>query len=431
MFTDKIKFLAYNIINHPDMSQTEQLKILTDLHYNVVPTFISNNPDEIKEHIKSINKSNYDYDIDGIVLKCNLPGSFSKFGETGHHPLNAIALKFETDKVQTVITGVDWQVGRGKITPVIKFNPVRLNDTTVSKASAHNWGLVEAMDLRIGSIVEVEKANEIIPHICRVIESGTGEKIMITHCPSCGSLLKNVNGQLFCTSDNCGGKFAKALAHLAGKSAYNIPGLSIATSEKLISTLNLQKLKDVFSVTKDSLLDVEGFADKSAEKLFKAIQKAKTQPLNRFLYGLGIETIGERVSNDIANTLLSYDKVINDIETGCRTIKMIDGIGDVSIKYLTDNIKFIKDMASVITITDVISKKSVDTVYTFVITGTLSQPRDFYKKKIENAGHKVSGSVSKKTSYLLSGADAGSKLSKAQELGITIISEDELNTILG
>lgn len=375
--------------------------------------------------------------IDGLVAKCTEENSLIKFGLTGHHPLNQIAIKFKTEQKTAILDKIEWTMGRNALTPVAVFKKaIDLDGSAVQRASVHNLNIMKNLGLKLNATVLVEKANEIIPQIISVVEEGDAAINIPTHCPHCNSELEEINGILYCNNSYCVEKLANNIVHASKKEALDIPGLSFATAKKILSLRKIQKedlsWRCIFNLTEEDIMSLEGFQRKSANKLFTAIEKAKSGiPLNRFLVATGIPMVGKSISKLLADKFLTIENIISALENNDKeAFVSIDTVGEEIFEYLKDNVFELKALKHYVIAIPVKQKIVVTNQLTFVITGTLSQPRNHYAEMIEAKGHKVSGSVSKKTSYLLCGEDAGSKKAKAQSLGVKIITESELNLIL-
>lgn len=479
-----LKAFAYNIIYEDERNDSlGQILSLKTWNWNTVETYTPKTEEEALNFILNYEeeyRDYLDYDIDGLVIKHN---GGKSFGYTGHHPKGAVAIKFEAKGAWTTLTNIVWQVGRtGKITPVAEFEPIDLEGSTVSRATLHNYGIIEALGLnyilyrgKYNPITQVKviKANDVIPAIVEVnhpdIESNIYSKMIHEpkECPVCKGKVEKVNDQLFCTNPSCESKIVGRLVHLAQKDAFNIEGLSEETSKKLIAKyreiLNtvlhqmdmtiecgeevgqeyeelLNKLENmhpsfIYDLTLDDLKTLPGFADKSANKLYNEIRNSLTIPFDKFLYGCGIPLIGRSISKDIAE--FYYGKpgssefygFLLDYNNDFKLLKEMHGIGSEMIKSLKDNLDTMLDPFGYydFEITDVIPKKKATNQLTFVITGEFDVPRKEIKAIIEDAGHKVSGSVSSKTNYLLAapGEEGTAKYKKAVSLDTPIINSIE------
>lgn len=432
-----ISYRAYNIVGSP-LRETEQLELLSDAGFDVASYFsyTEENIDEAIEYILNFDREGYPFEIDGMVVKSNKENALELFGETGHHPKNMFAFKWESESVWTTLLDVTYQVGRsGRVTPVAELEPVEIMGSTVSRATLHNHGIMSALKLSKGCDVLLTKANDIIPAI---IDSKGYNPLKAfkepRKCPVCNSILDKVNDQQFCRNPECQSKLLFNVCHLAKRDALDIEGLSEETAKKIIDAGLIKHPFEIFDLTEEQILNLPGFAKRSANKLYQNIQNAKQTSFKQFIYAAGIPGIGKSVSEDIANKLGSFESLIQDITLGkCKKLSEIEGVGDVLLENIRNNWNLLAKLRTKVIpeevqiLNDQPSGKSL----TFVITGTLEKPRKYYEEIIKSYNYKVSNSVSRKTDYVLAGAKAGSKLTRAQELGVPIInSEEELLNIL-
>lgn len=446
-----LRAFAYNLIRPTEKNDSAmQIEILDECGWNTVFIVEPKTIDEAIEFITTYNEKlrpSLDYEIDGLVVKHN---GDKVFGETGHHPKNAIAVKFEAEGDWTTINKVTWQVGRtGKITPVAELEPVEILNSTVTRATLHNYGMMKALGLteimhqgKFNPITQVFviKANDVIPAITEVRHPSLDTSNLycdLIHepstCPECRGSVEKVNDQLFCTNPDCPAKLQGQIELLASREALNIEGLSEMTIEKMINYVKENNLELdiplIFSLplyfSYEDILKLEGFAPVSAKKLYGNIQKAKDTELKRFIYASNIPLIGRSASEAMANTLLNLDTLVDEINDFSRTSqipdfgpKMINSLktyGQLHFGILYEAGVRPRDVENVV--------KKADVQLTFVITGAFDIPRKEIETMIKNAGHKTSGSVSKKTSYLLAspGEESTNKYTMAKELGINII----------
>ncbi len=429
-----ITYKAYNIVGST-LSEIEQLAELRAAGFDVVDVFeyTENTIEQAIDYVLSFNRINFPREIDGLVIKSNKPNALAVFGETGHHPKSMVAYKFPSQGVWTKLKEVIWQVGRtGKITPVAVIEPTELLGTTVTRSTLHNFGFMDALGVTVGCEVFLIKANDIIPAITEVRIGGGPRTRFIEplNCPICAGATTKTNDRLFCNNPDCGAKLLRDICHIAKRDALDIEGMSEETAKKIINANMAIGPFDIFDLTVASILTLPGFAEKSAENLFNSIQAAKNPELNRFIYAAGIPNIGRTASRAIANEFKTLPAFWADIAKNLPQTAQIPGIGAMLIESIKQNSALLKALEQKIT------PKEVDTmqpspangkVLTFVITGTLSQPREYFERLITQTGHKISGSVTKTTDYLLAGDKAGSKRAKAESLGIKIITETQLN----
>jgi DNA ligase (NAD+) len=380
------------------------------------------------------------FDIDGIVIKVNSYEQQRKLGFTAKSPRWAIAYKFKTSQVETVLESVSYQVGRtGAITPVANLNPVQLGGTTVKRASLHNADQIEKLDLHLGDFVQVEKGGEIIPKIVGVNlgKRTSMEKVMfIDQCPECQSNLVRKEGeaQHYCPNETaCPPQVKGKIAHFISRKAMNIDGIGEETIEVLFEKELIKDISDLYRLSFDQLVDLERMGEKSANNMLKGIEASKSIPFERVLFGLGIRFVGETVAKKLAQSFqnmdalqaASYDELIDVEEIGEKIA--------ISVQlYFQDsaNLALILRLKEVGLLFESVKKEQVSSVLlgkVLVVSGTFETfSRDEIKELIERNGGKVGSSVSSKTDYLIAGANMGpAKLKSATNLGVVIISEDE------
>jgi DNA ligase (NAD+) len=383
------------------------------------------------------------YEIDGIVVKVDRTALQDELGYTGKAPRWAIAYKYAARSGITQIKDILVQVGRtGKLTPVAALKPVPIGGTTVSRATLHNMDEIERLGVKIGDFVEVERGGDVIPKVTRVVEDKQhprGHKLfhMPEKCPVCGTHVVRSEGEVDyrCVNANCPAKLRETILHFASRGVMNIEGMGDALVNQLTDRGLVKNVADIYKFTKADLLSLERMGDKSAQNVLDEIEASKKLPLERVIYGLGIRMVGERTAQFLAEHFGSMDALMdaseeelqNVTEVGPRiATSIVEFFREPSNRKLIDRLR-----ASGLTFTG--KKKERGTKLagkTFVLTGTLTRPRDLVKKALEDAGGRVAGSVSKKTDYVVAGADAGSKLDKANELGIRVISEKEMEKLL-
>jgi len=384
------------------------------------------------------------YEIDGIVVKVDRTALQEELGYTGKAPRWAIAYKYAARAGITQIEGVLWQVGRtGKLTPVAMLKPVPIGGTTVSRATLHNPDEIERLGVKVGDWVEVERGGDVIPKVTRVVEDKDhprGHKLIHVpeKCPVCGTKVVRTEGEVdyFCVNANCPAKLRETILHFASRGVMNIDGMGEALVNQLTDRGLVKNVADIYKLTKDDLLSLDRMGEKSAENVLREIEASKKLPLERVIYGLGIRFVGERTAQFLAEHLGSMDALMNASE---EELQKVNEVGPRIAQSIAEffqeprNRELVERLRKA-KLTFAGTKKERGTKLagkTFVLTGTLTRPRDQVKKMIEDAGGRVSGSVSKKTDYVVAGADAGSKLDKAKELGINVISEKDLDQLLG
>lgn len=420
-----------------DYLKTLGFKVIAD--YKKVCTY-----DEIVERIQYIGdmRDKYSFDIDGVVVKVNDFSQRISLGATAKVPKWAVAYKFPPEEKKTKLLDIEVNVGRtGVITPVAIFEPVTLAGTSVSRATLHNQEFINDKDIRIGDEIMVRKAGEIIPEMLSSVshEENSVPYVLPDKCPVCGAETVRYADEaaLRCTNVECPAQLKRNIIHFASKGAMNIDGLGEANVVALVDNHLINTVADLYSLTALQLETLERFGKRSAEKLVKAIEASKNNPLDRVIFGIGIRNIGQAAAKLLCEKFGTIDAIMN---ATAEEISEIDGFGDVMSEnvvkafndvHFAELIKALREKGVKMEYT---SDKTGDNRFeglTFVLTGTLpTMTRDEAKAIIERLGGKASGSVSKKTSYVLAGEEAGSKLTKAEQLGIPIISEDDFNKMI-
>ena len=384
------------------------------------------------------------YEIDGIVIKVDRTAWQRELGFTGKAPRWAIAYKYAARGGVTQIEDIVPQVGRtGKLTPVAWLKPVSIGGTTVSRATLHNMDEIERLGVKIGDWVEVERGGDVIPKVVKVVEDkehprGKKQFVMPEHCPVCGGNVVRTPGEVDhrCVNANCPAKLQGTILHFASRHVMNIDGLGEALVNQLTERGLVKNVADLYKLTKDDLLKLERMGEKSADNVLAEIEASKKLPLERVIYGLGIRFVGERTAQFLAEHFGSLDAIMNASAEQLEEVNEVGPrIAESIVEFFGDehNRKLVSDLRKA-GLTFAGQKKEKGTKLagkTFVLTGTLERhTRDEAKKMIEDAGGRVSGSVSKKTDYVVAGSDAGSKLDKARELGVSVIGEDELEGLV-
>jgi DNA ligase (NAD+) len=386
------------------------------------------------------------YEIDGVVIKVNSMAIQRQLGFTGKAPRWAIAYKYAARSGVTQIEGIHVQVGRtGKLTPVAELKPVPIGGTTVSRATLHNMDEIERLGVKIGDWVEVERGGDVIPKVVRVIDDNPKEHPrghqsfhMPVKCPVCGGHVVRAEGEADhrCVNQKCPAKLRETILHFASRGVMNIDGMGDALVTQLTDRKMVKDVADIYKLTKDDLLKLERMGDKSAQNVLDEIERSKKLPLERVIYGLGIRMVGERTAQFLAEHFGNIDDLMI---AGEEELQQVEEVGPRIAKSIVEffaepnNRELVGELrAAGLTLRG--KKKERGTKLagkTFVLTGTLANySRDEAKKMIEDAGGKVTGSVSKKTDYVVAGADAGSKLDKARELGVRVIEEEEMEKLV-
>ena len=427
-------------------SQEKVLKHLEQLGFVVNPKrILAENIDEIWNFIQEVGqeRDNLPYDIDGVVIKVNDLASQEELGFTVKAPKWAVAYKFPAEEKEAQLLSVDWTVGRtGVVTPTANLTPVQLAGTTVSRATLHNVDYIAEKDIRKNDTVIVYKAGDIIPAVLRVVESKrvSEEKLDIpTNCPSCDSDLLHFEDEvaLRCINPRCPAQIMEGLIHFASRDAMNITGLGPSVVEKLFAANLVKDVADIYRLKEDDFLLLEGVKEKSAAKLYQAIQASKENSAEKLLFGLGIRHVGSKASQLL---LQHFHSIENLAQADPEEVASIESLGGVIAKSLQT---YFATEGSEILLRE-LKEAGVNLDYkgqtvvvdaalsglTVVLTGKLERlKRSEAKSKLESLGAKVTGSVSKKTDLVVAGADAGSKLQKAQELGIEVRDEAWLETL--
>jgi len=384
------------------------------------------------------------YEIDGIVVKVDRTGLQDELGFTGKAPRWAIAYKYAARAGITKLENVRWQVGRtGKLTPVAELAPVAIGGTTVRNATLHNMDEIERLGVKVGDFVQVERGGDVIPKVAKVIDDkdhprGDGEIAPPEKCPVCGTKVVRTEGEVDyrCVNANCPAKLMGTILHFASRGVMNIDGMGESLVAQLIEKGLVKNVADIYSLTKQDLLSLERFADKSAQNILDEIENSKKLPLERVIYGLGIRMVGERTAQFLAEHFGSMEAIAT------ASVEELQGVNEVGPKIaesiaeffgIAANRKLIERLGAAGLAFKGKRKERGTRLAgkTFVLTGTLSHfTRDEAKKMIEDAGGRVSGSVSKKTDYVVAGSDAGSKLDKAKELSVPVIDEKEMEQLL-
>lgn len=424
-----VTYMAYNIMGST-LTETQQLALLKDAGLRVVPwiEFDRNNIDETIEAIKNFDREGFEYLVDGLVVKSNLPDSLSRFGETGHHPKNMISYKFPVEGMWTKLKDVIVQVGRtGRVTPVALIEPIEIGGSVISRVTLHNNGIMSGHGLSAGCDVYVVKGNDVIPAILKARNNDPRKPFpLVTNCPVCRSELVFVNDQQFCQNMECRARLVSSVCHMASRDALDIDGLGAESVKKIVDAGYIEHPFDIFDITKEEVLDLPGYGEKSADNLYNAIQSARKVGLKEFIYSAGIPHVGRSVSEIISNHFKSFDAFWEDIENGCPKTLQLQDCGPILVGNIIQFRHLLSKLrAKIEPIAVEGDKVQQKQALTFVITGSFANPRKHYEKIIKNAGHKVSGSVSSKTNYLFAGENAGGKLAKAQKLGVAIINSEE------
>src|SRR6202522_1185110 len=407
---------------------------------------LAKNLDEVWKFIQcwEAKRESLPYEIDGIVIKVDRTSWQRELGFTGKAPRWAIAYKYAARGAVTQIENIVPQVGRtGKLTPVAWLKPVPIGGTTVSRATLHNMDEIERLGVKIGDWVEVERGGDVIPKVVKVAEDkdhprGHKQFHMPEHCPVCGGNVVGTPGEADhrFVNANCPAKLQGTILHFASRHVMNIDGLGEALVNQLTERGLVKNVADLYKLTRDDLLELERMGEKSADNVLAEIEASKKLPLERVIYGLGIRMVGERTAQFLAEHFGSLDAIMS------ASAEELEEVNEVGPRIAASIVEFFGDEHNRKLVSDLRKaslkftgqKREKGTKLagkTFVLTGTLARhTRDEAKKMIEDAGGRVSGSVSKKTDYVVAGSDAGSKLDKARELGVSVIAEEELEKLV-
>ena len=424
---------------------SESLDYMKKLGFNVIDGYKTfDNIEDAVSRIMEIgeNRQSYSYDIDGAVIKVDNFELRNELGSTAKVPKWAVAFKYPPEEKETKLLDIEINVGRtGALTPVAVFEPVWLAGTTVSRAVLHNQDYIDSKDIRIGDIIAVRKAGDIIPEVVRsVSHAENSEPFVIPHiCPVCHGKAERAEDEavIRCVNIDCPAQLLKNIEHFASRPAMNIDGLGEAVVKQLVENKLINTVADLYTLQRQDLEMLPGFAKVSASKLIANIENSKTNSPDRLLFALGIKGIGQKNAQLLMKHFGSIEKLS---ETSPEEISAVENFGDI----LANNIFTALHEPHMTELIERLKSYGVNTVYqsdvksdklaglTFVITGTLpDMTRDEAKTLIEQNGGKCSGSVSKKTSYVLAGEEAASKLTKAQQLGVTVISQQQLIEMIG
>ena len=441
----QLDHFAYTLVNpekYNMKSQSETLKFLSTLGFNVNPHFRHvSNIEEVIDYLEEYKdkRKELNYETDGVVIKVNEYDLHDIIGYTVKVPKWAIAYKFPAQIVTTKLKDIIYTVGRtGIITPNAILDPVYVGGTMVSRATLNNEDFILSRDLRIGDYVRVRKAGEIIPEVVDVDLSRRDENTipfkMIEVCPVCGTKLQKAENEAehYCKNSECGGRLLESIIHFASRVAMDIDGLGEKQIEQLFALGFIKDIGDIYLLEnyQSELLSIDRFGIKKVENLLNSINKSKENSLDKFIFGLGIRHVGAKASKNLTKYYDSIDSLKN---AKIEDLITIDDIGDVMAESIVNYFSNPKNIALIeklkgLGVNPIVVQTSSSNKFqglTFVLTGTLpTLTRDEASKMIEDEGGKTSSSVSKKTSYVLAGVEAGSKLKKAQDLGVTIIDEE-------
>ena len=440
-------FNVQKLENNSFNSHYEQLNYLDKLGFNVNPVkILCNNIDEAIEAITKIgeDRENLSFGIDGAVIKVDNLDYREELGTTFKTPRWAIAYKYPPEQKETLLKDIICQVGRtGAITPMAILEPVKVAGSTISKTTLHNEDFIKEKDLKIGDRVIIQKAGDVIPEVVEAVKSKrTGEEkefIMPKVCPVCGAPTIREDGEAVtrCTGIECSAKALRNIVHFASKEGMEIDGLGYSIIEQLLDKQLINNIADIYSLKLEDVASLKKNGKKFAQNLIDAIEKSKSNDLFKLITGLGIRHIGAKSAKNLARKFRTMD---NRMNASIEELSVQNDVGEITAKSIYD---FFREEQSIDLINKLklagvnmesLEEENTDNRFegkTFVLTGALSKySRDEASDIIEKLGGKTSGSVSKKTSYVLAGEDAGSKLTKAQNLGVTVITEEEFEEMI-
>lgn len=425
------------------LSHADSLVRIKELGFPVIPFYcVTESIDEAMNFVRSIGekRSSLPFDIDGAVVKVDDFTDRETLGATSKFPKWAVAYKYPPEEKETVLRDVEVNVGRtGVLTPTGVFDPVTLAGTTVSRATLHNQNFIDEKQLAIGDTVVMRKAGDIIPEVVRVASHCGAQPYRLPMvCPSCGMpvIREEDEADLRCVNPDCPAQRLRNLIHFTSKDAMDIDGLGPAVLELLVREGRIVHAYDLYALTREDISDLEGLGQKSADNLLSALEKSKENDLYRVIYGLGIRHIGEKAAKLLAQRFGDMDTILT---ATVEDISAIDGFGAVMAQSVVAFFALEPSRVLVERLRDAGVNMQSQTVVqdtrfagkTFVLTGTLpTLTRSEAAALIEQYGGKTSGSVSKKTDYVLAGEEAGSKLTKAQQLGVPILSEEQFRSML-
>lgn len=440
-------FNVQKLENNPFNSHYEQLNYLDKLGFNVNPVrILCNNIDEAIDAITKIgeDRENLSFGIDGAVIKVDNLDYREELGTTFKTPRWAIAYKYPPEQKETLLKDIICQVGRtGAITPMAILEPVKVAGSTISKTTLHNEDFIKEKDLKIGDRVIIQKAGDVIPEVVEAVKSKrTGEEkefVMPKVCPVCGAPTIREDGEAVtrCTGIECSAKALRNIVHFASKEGMEIDGLGYSIIEQLLDKKLINNIADIYSLKLEDVASLKKNGKKFAQNLIDAIEKSKSNDLFKLITGLGIRHIGAKSAKNLARKFRTMDNLMN---VSIEELSVQNDVGEITAKSIYE---FFREEQSIDLINKLklagvnmesLEEENTDNRFegkTFVLTGALSKySRDEASDIIEKLGGKTSGSVSKKTSYVLAGEDAGSKLTKAQNLGVTVITEEEFEEMI-
>ncbi len=445
--TRKLDIFVFNIQRYDGNEITghkQSIEFLKELGFKTVPFCNKfSDIDGVIGELKRIGeiRSTLPFDIDGAVIKTDSFSQRAEIGSTSKFPRWALAFKYPPEEKETTLIDIEVAVGRtGVLTPTAIFEPVLVAGSTVSRATLHNQDFIDEKDIRLGDRVVIRKAGDIIPEVIKVVShTENSEKYTLpVVCPSCGAnvIREEDEAAVRCVNPECPAQLLRNLIHFCSRDAMDIEGMGDAVLEKLVANGLLSKASEIYTLKKDDFMTLEGFKDKSSQNLVDAIEKSKSNDLAKLVFALGIRHVGQKAGKILAEHFETMENIMN---ATLEDIASIEGFGGIMAKSVTDFFALEQSKREIEAfaaygVNMASQKEKIDNRFegkTFVLTGTLpTYSRNEASEIIEKFGGKTASSVSKKTSYVLAGEDAGSKLVKAQTLGVTIITEEEFNEMI-
>ena len=424
----------------------EQLMFLFNIGLPVVDTKVKENLEKIISycsHYEREIRKTLPYPIDGLVLKVNDLAIREKMGETSKTPKWAIAFKFESEEEFTTLKYVQWQVGKtGQVTPVAIFDPIKIDGVIITKATLHNFGFIQEQNLKLGSRIVVARANDVIPKVVKAVSEGTAEITLPKNCPICGAAVKLNGANAYCTGTECPGQLKEKLIHFCSRDAMDIKGMGEETVKTLFNLRYIKTPADLYTLHQkaDQIKMLDGYGDKKVRAMLDGIEESKNQPFQKVLYAINVPYLGRTNAKTLVKEFRNIDSLM---AASAERLKEVEGIGNITAETIAEffkdenNIKLINELkthglcfaseepqeSSEVALKDMV----------FVISGTLSKPRQFFEDAIVANGGKATGSVSKKTNYLILGPDKSgtAKHKQAEKLGIPIINEETFWQLVG
>lgn len=433
-----LDILLYNVVTPNGMNHVESLEWLKGNGIPVPDYLTADSPDVAWDAVEEIDRrrESQDYPTDGAVIKVSEPALRQRLGSTSKVPRWAFAYKFKPDQARTKLREITLQVGRtGVITPVAELDPVHVSGSTISRVTLHNFADAGRKDICVGDTVIIEKAGEVIPAVVGVVPElrpkGAVPISPPSVCPSCGAVASFDGTYARCGSMTCEAQLKRRAQHFCSRGALDIEGLGEVACEAIVDAGLIRHVGDIFHLTKENLRSLPAFGEGKTQQVLSGLEAGKTRPLWKTLFAIGIEHVGAGGAKKLASRFGSLDKIMGasiDEMTSLQDVGAAVGTSVMAFASSEGGKDIVEQLRSAgVKLEEEVSSGTALAGKKFVITGTLSQPRDFFVAAIEKEGGQVGGSVSKKTDYLLAGENAGSKLSKAESLGVTVLDEVSFN----